>query len=355
MSATSAWRNVVRRREHRERAQPQARAARFGLLEKKKDYKQRAIDYHRKEDTIRKLREKAALKNEDEYYMNMNKAKTKGGIHSVARGNAGQSLGGKTLATLKSQDLAYLQMQRSADLKKIERLKENLHGLVEDDEEEEEEEEEDEEAEEEETMPTKRGSKQQQRKRTRADSDDDDFGQSSSKRSKSSTASSSLQPKHVIFVDDVSDLKSFRPSKYFGTDPSLVSRRFNRLRKEQIEGGKVIINAIDSRSTKQSSSSSVSAAATGASSNPTAAAVAQSRSALTTSSLLAKSDQSLLHSYTEISARLNRTKKVNEALNKLQLEKHLNSKGGRMKQTIRDEKFGDVVGTVYKWKLERKK
>lgn len=76
MSA-NALRHVIRRREHRERAQPAARAGRFGLLEKHKDYKLRAVDYHRKQDALKVMREKAAFRNEDEFYMNMNKAKTK--------------------------------------------------------------------------------------------------------------------------------------------------------------------------------------------------------------------------------------------------------------------------------------
>lgn len=61
-------------RKYQERGQPQRRA-KFGLLEKKKDYKERAIDYHTKEDQLNKLREKAALKNPDEFYMKMGKAK----------------------------------------------------------------------------------------------------------------------------------------------------------------------------------------------------------------------------------------------------------------------------------------
>lgn len=77
MASQGALRHVIRRREHRERAQPAARASRFGLLEKKKDYKLRANDYHRKEDAIRTLKEKAAFKNQDEFYMNMNKSQTK--------------------------------------------------------------------------------------------------------------------------------------------------------------------------------------------------------------------------------------------------------------------------------------
>jgi Utp11 protein len=72
---------------------------RLGLLEKHKDYKLRAKDYHRKEDAIKArlrsararaasshpstqvLRNKAALRNPDEFYFAMEKARTKDGVH----------------------------------------------------------------------------------------------------------------------------------------------------------------------------------------------------------------------------------------------------------------------------------
>ncbi len=73
MSAKSL-RKVVHRRINKERAQP-AHRTKLGLLEKHKDYKQRAMNYHRKEDRLQALQEKAALKNPDEFYFAMNKAK----------------------------------------------------------------------------------------------------------------------------------------------------------------------------------------------------------------------------------------------------------------------------------------
>ena len=45
------------------------------MLEKKKDYQLRAKNYHQKRDMLDKLRLKADLKNEDEFYFKMAKGK----------------------------------------------------------------------------------------------------------------------------------------------------------------------------------------------------------------------------------------------------------------------------------------
>lgn len=47
----------------------------MGLLEKKKDYKQRAKNYHEKEDKLKLFKQKAELKNQDEFYFKMLKSK----------------------------------------------------------------------------------------------------------------------------------------------------------------------------------------------------------------------------------------------------------------------------------------
>lgn len=72
----ASLRKAIRRRIHKERAQP-AHRRKLGLLEKHKDYKLRSRDYHRKEDAIKELRRKAAARNPDEFYFAMHKEKTK--------------------------------------------------------------------------------------------------------------------------------------------------------------------------------------------------------------------------------------------------------------------------------------
>lgn len=71
-----AFRSATKnRREHRERSQPSHRSKKLGPLEKKKDYKIRARKTHLRDDTIRLLKEKAALKNPDEFYYAMTSGK----------------------------------------------------------------------------------------------------------------------------------------------------------------------------------------------------------------------------------------------------------------------------------------
>ena len=123
-------------KQHLERAQPSSRK-RFGLLEKKQDYKQRAADYHRKQKTLKNLRIKSSLRNEDEFYHGMIRGKlNRQGVHisgssgnaAVAAVNAAASAGlsQDQKALIDSRDSAYVNAVRMHDLKVIERMQEQL-------------------------------------------------------------------------------------------------------------------------------------------------------------------------------------------------------------------------------------
>ena len=85
MSTATAWKNAIPRRMYRERRQLKSREH-LGILEKKRDYKRRAKDYHNKDNIIskvflfveslwfiEKLSEKAQARNPDEFYHKMMK------------------------------------------------------------------------------------------------------------------------------------------------------------------------------------------------------------------------------------------------------------------------------------------
>ena len=70
----------IPRRKYRERSQNERRK-KLGFLEKKKDYKIRAEDYHKKEKKYKDLKEAARTRNPDEFYHKMIKAKIIDGEH----------------------------------------------------------------------------------------------------------------------------------------------------------------------------------------------------------------------------------------------------------------------------------
>eukprot|EP00539_Tryblionella_compressa_P002255 CAMPEP_0178746632 /NCGR_PEP_ID=MMETSP0744-20121128/7907_1 /TAXON_ID=913974 /ORGANISM="Nitzschia punctata, Strain CCMP561" /LENGTH=283 /DNA_ID=CAMNT_0020399845 /DNA_START=65 /DNA_END=916 /DNA_ORIENTATION=+ len=174
----SSLRNAVKRIAHKERSQPVDRQH-LGILEKKKDYKKRAVDYHRKEKRIKAMREKAAMRNPDEFYFGMHNSKVKDGKH---RSNDDyRNLAPDVVRVMKDQDLSYVRMQKQKDMKKVDRLQASLHLL-------------DSEAE---TVKAKR--------------------------------------KHTVFVESKNEAEDFDVAEHFDTIPEFAERTFNRMRKSEIE------------------------------------------------------------------------------------------------------------------------
>ncbi|PKA51580.1 putative U3 small nucleolar RNA-associated protein 11 [Apostasia shenzhenica] len=122
----SSLRNAIPRRAHKERAQPQARK-KFGLLEKHKDYFVRAQAFHKKEETLRSLREKAAFKNPDEFYFKMVNTRMVDGVHRPE--SRARNYSHEELMLMKTQDIGYVLQKLQSEKKKIEKLSAALHAL----------------------------------------------------------------------------------------------------------------------------------------------------------------------------------------------------------------------------------
>jgi U3 small nucleolar RNA-associated protein 11 len=180
----SSLRNAVKRVTHKERSQPQNRQH-LGLLEKKKDYKKRAIDYHRKEDRIKAMKEKASMRNPDEFYFGMKNSQVKEGKHKSL--TDARDVSPEMIQLMKDQDLSYVRMQKQRDVKKAERLQASLHLLE------------------------------------SVEDDEDDDNETKSKR------------KHTVFVESQQEADDFDVAEHFDTLPELAGRTFNRLRKGDVE------------------------------------------------------------------------------------------------------------------------
>uniref|UniRef100_A0A3B3W0X0 U3 small nucleolar RNA-associated protein 11 n=1 Tax=Poecilia latipinna TaxID=48699 RepID=A0A3B3W0X0_9TELE len=157
-----------RQRNHHERSQPGFRRT-MGLLEKKKDYKLRAVDYHKKQNTLAALRKKALEKNPDEFYFKMISSKLEDGVHVMKKTE--EEVTEEQKKVMRTQDIRYVEMKRVAEAKKIERLKGELHLLH---------------------------------------------------------AENKQKNKHTFFVDSKKEVETFNLASHLGTDPKLVDRVYNR-------------------------------------------------------------------------------------------------------------------------------
>ncbi|XP_029958658.1 putative U3 small nucleolar RNA-associated protein 11 [Salarias fasciatus] len=159
-----------RQRNHHERSQPGFRKN-LGLLEKKKDYKLRADDYHKKQNTILALRKKALEKNPDEFYYKMVNTKLRDGVHIIKRPKEEVEVTEEQKKVMRTQDIRYVEMKRVAEAKKIEKMKAELHLL---------------------------------------------------------DADSKQKNTHTFFVDSKKEVKSFDLAHHLDTAPELLNRVYNR-------------------------------------------------------------------------------------------------------------------------------
>ncbi|XP_056331531.1 probable U3 small nucleolar RNA-associated protein 11 [Danio aesculapii] len=186
----SSFRKALKskQRDHKERSQLGFRKH-LGLLEKKKDYKLRADDYHRKEKTILALRKKAMDKNPDEFNFKMIHNQLKDGVHMANRKDEEMTEEQKKM--MRTQDIRYVEMKRVSEMKKIERMKSELHFLDEE-----------------------------------------------------------KKNKHVFFLDTKKEVKNFDLATHLNTVPELVDRAYNRPTIETLEN-KSIVGAMKAREIKR--------------------------------------------------------------------------------------------------------
>ena len=112
--------NTHPRRPHRERAQPAPRQ-KYGLLEKRRDYRLRAADHRAKAAALRRLRAKAAARNGDEFAFGM--------VRGPARekpGRTGRDRG--VMALMRTQDVGYLRAVEGRVRAEEQRLRREVAG-----------------------------------------------------------------------------------------------------------------------------------------------------------------------------------------------------------------------------------
>jgi U3 small nucleolar RNA-associated protein 11 len=265
----SSLRNAVKRVTHKERSQPQHRSH-LGLLEKKKDYKERAVDYHRKEDRIQAARQKAALRNPDEFYFGMHNAQVTNGQHrktvAAEHKEFEAQVGTDTVRIMKDQDLSYVRMQKQKDLKKVERLQASLHYIE--------------------------GSTVNTETAVLDKSD-----------------SSGRKRKHTIYVETAQDAQHFSVAEHFDTLEELANRAFNRPRV----------------ATLKAAAAALEPSATTTTANQLLAAAKQAKLASK------KAAKARAAAYAEVNARVERVAAMERAEAHLVTEKLVASKGRKRK------------------------
>ncbi|KAK5938468.1 hypothetical protein PMZ80_009439 [Knufia obscura] len=116
----SSLRNAVARRPHKERSQPTSRA-KWGLLEKHKDYSLRAADFNQKKKKLNILTQKTKEKNPDEFSFGMLSSKNgRQGKHG-SRGDENR-LSHEAVQLLKTQDSGYLRSVMQRTRREVERV-----------------------------------------------------------------------------------------------------------------------------------------------------------------------------------------------------------------------------------------
>jgi len=289
----ASLRNAIPRKAHKERSQPAARKH-LGLLEKKKDYLERARDFQRKVGRIKDLKKKTLERNPDEFYFGMLSSKTTGGVHEEQRKDGLDKLTHGEIRLMKDQDLTYLQMKQSVDERRADRLQNDLHLLLD--------------------KPIN---------------------------------------SHTIFVENEQDAAAFNPAAHFGTHPKLAGRAFNRPRKQAEDiGGDEDPSAGPGGAGRVTDGVERPGEGAGGRSSGSGGSAGSLVTGAATMKQLKKIMKQREKSYKELGERLARAEKLKRLVAHKVAEKALMSAKGA-KRKVKDAEEGNPA--VYKWKRQRAK
>ncbi|KAG8040547.1 hypothetical protein G9C98_002543 [Cotesia typhae] len=252
----SSWKKTAKtgQRTHLERHQPEERK-RLGLLEKKKDYKLRADDYNEKQATLKLLRKRALNKNPDEFYFHMINSKMDQGVHREKQKKEDHTL--EQIKLMETQDRKYIAYKRHLEARQIEKLQSQLHMI---------------------------------------------------------DVADQTPNKHIFFVDDDKEVKSFDVAERLQTHPALLARKTNRPKLSVLK--KVKLPEIDEATA-------------------------------------AKIEQQKHMAYTELQKRIERESQLAIVQQKLEMRRALKDKTLPKPKVIKQG--SKTSAPVYKWALQRKR
>lgn len=214
MSVGKSWNKLGRKRHRYERSQPKARR-KLGFLEHHKDYKERADNYHQKQNQLNNLRLLASLRNPDEFHSNMVHTKALDGRLWLDRD---AQLGKKRLKVYRDLDSKHITMGLQHQQNKLRRELNSFNCM---------------------DAANVEGDDKEGKHIVESSNDNLPFDLKSLLRKKENDTK---RADHVIFVEDNNRRESFDASLYFSTPRDLLRQKHNRLRTSQMAKRQIAID-----------------------------------------------------------------------------------------------------------------